>query len=317
MQILIRGLLGFVFTVAISSCTSPRTLEGKRPIEFALIGDVPYSDHDAQVSFPNMIREINRADVAFVVHDGDLKSGGTNCSEEILEERRKQFDTFEAPFVFIYGDNEWTDCPRNKNNRLTQEQWLEQLRRVFSADEKSLGKYPMRLERQSEKFTEWRENVMWRTGEVLFVGLNMPGDKNNYGRPEYAPRNRANLEWMREAFREAQKMRALMIIIQANPHFDLARTNQLRIGFNEFIDVLEEETIKFRKPVVLVHGDSHYFRIDKPLIGRKSKRRLENFTRVETFGNPDVHWVHVTIDPADPEVFIYRPRIIRENVVEH
>jgi hypothetical protein len=28
--------------------------------------------------------------------------------------------------------------------------------------------------------------------------------------------------------------------------------------------LLREETVAFRKPVVLVHGDSHYFRIDKP-----------------------------------------------------
>jgi len=36
--------------------------------------------------------------------------------------------------------------------------------------------------------------------------------------------------------------------------------------------------------VAYVHGDSHYFRVDKPFLDAKG-RRLENFTRVETFGD--------------------------------
>ena len=71
----------------------------------------------------------------------------------------------------------------------------------------------------------------------------------------------------------------------------------------------------FGKPVVLVHGDSHYFRIDKPLT--RVGRRLENFTRVETFGNPDVHWLRVTVDPHDANVFTFRPQIVRGNLVKH
>jgi hypothetical protein len=42
---------------------------------------------------------------------------------------------------------------------------------------------------------------------------------------------------------------------------------------------LEADMLAFRKPVVLVHGDSHYFRIDKPLLGTSSRRHVENFTR--------------------------------------
>jgi hypothetical protein len=69
--------------------------------------------------------------------------------------------------------------------------------------------------------------------------------------------------------------------------------------------------------VMLVHGDSHYFRIDKPLLGTNSGRRLENFTRLETFGTDDVHWVRVTIDPKEPEVFVVRQEIVDTNLVDH
>jgi hypothetical protein len=76
--------------------------------------------------------------------------------------------------------------------------------------------------------------------------------------------------------------------------------------------------IAFRKPVAFVHGDSHYFRIDKPLLDSLG-RRLENFTRVETFGNNsangnnDVQWVKVTVDARSREVFSYQPQIVPAN----
>src|SRR5260370_38285776 len=56
------------------------------------------------------------------------------------------------------------------------------------------------------------------------------------------------------------------------------------------------------------NGDSHYFHVDKPLQDA-SGRRVENFTRVETFGdkqgngNQDVNWLKVLGDPESRAVF--------------
>jgi hypothetical protein len=62
-----------------------------------------------------------------------------------------------------------------------------------------------------------------------------------------------------------------------------------------------------------VHGDSHYFRLDKPLVDARD-RRVMNFTRVETFGTPDVHWVKAIIDPSDPNLFRFEPILVKENL---
>ena len=86
----------------------------------------------------------------------------------------------------------------------------------------------------------------------------------------------------------------------------------------EFLIALRDEVIAFRKPLAYVHGDSHYFRVDKPFQD-SAGRRLENFTRVETFGdnqgngNNDVHWLKVLVDPASREVFAYQPPIVPGN----
>jgi hypothetical protein len=122
------------------------------------------------------------------------------------------------------------------------------------------------------------------------------------------------------------------VIWQADPGWDasdgtraplrdpqtLAETDGQPDGYQELVTALRDETVAFRRPVALVHGDSHYFRIDKPFLDAQG-RRLENFTRVETFGdhqengNNDVHWVKVTVDPSSREVFSFQPQIVPAN----
>jgi hypothetical protein len=71
----------------------------------------------------------------------------------------------------------------------------------------------------------------------------------------------------------------------------------------------------YDKPVAFLHGDTHLFRIDKPLYSKKTNRLFDNFTRVETFGNPDTHWVLVTVDPGNAQLFRFEAKIIQGNIV--
>jgi hypothetical protein len=86
------------------------------------------------------------------------------------------------------------------------------------------------------------------------------------------------------------------------------------------MQALRQETVAFRRPVAVVHGDSHYMRIDKPFQDSLG-RRLENFTRVETFGdnetngNNDAQWLRVDVDPSSREVFSFQPQIVPGNRV--
>ena len=289
--------------------------------DFALIGDAPYDALQETNLFPNLIADLNRARVEFVVHNGDFKSGSTPCTDELFEQRVQEFATSRHPFVFLFGDNEWSDCGKVKTNAFDPNERLDKLRALFCQGDRSLGQRQMGLTRQSESpgFEKFRENVQWVRGRVVFAGLNVPGDDNHFGTPEFGPRNAANVSWIKDTFALAsrERLRAVMFVMQANPNFDKPATNRLRAGFNEMLKVLEQETLAFGRPVVLVHGDSHYYRIDQPLMGTKSRRRIENFTRVETFGNPDVHWLKVSVDWRDPNVFTFRPQYVKKNLVNH
>ena len=111
-----------------------------------------------------------------------------------------------------------------------------------------------------------------------------------------------------------------MVFLFAPEQSLLAQTDGQPDGFHDFLSALRDETIAYRRPVAAVSGDSHYFRLDKPLQDAQG-RRVENFTRVETFGdhqengNNDVHWLKVLVNPQSREVFAFQPQIVPGNRV--
>lgn len=282
--------------------------------EIALIGDARYRP-DEHPKFLRVRDAINARQVAFTIHVGDIKGGGS-CADRVYEETLQLFDGFSSPLVYTPGDNEWTDCgDRRPRERLAF------LRRLFFATDESRGQRRLPLERQSGAYPE---NARWRLGRVTFATLHVVGSNNNLpdaSRPEgtlgdaeeYAARNAADLEWLAQTFQRARAdgSVAVLLAMQADPAFE--RSPERRPGYQELLAALERETRAFAKPVVLVHGDSHVARVDRPLGDPSTGGVVENFTRVETFGSPDVHWVRATVDPNDPKVFSFRQELIEAN----
>ena len=326
----------------------------KESYVIGLWGDVPYSDVQALVGVPNLIADMNRHELAFTIHDGDLKAGNstpgsvtpTTCSDAMYVQALGYFNALKAPAMLTPGDNDWTDCDRPSNGGFSSRERLDHERQVFFGTAFSLGRRPLRQEVQATPLclgvngpVACIENRRWTYGGVTYVTLNVQGSCNNLcdtapDPAEWSARNQANIAWLRESFRfaAARQSAAVMIVAQANPGWDLsdgtraplrdpktlAETDGQPDGFQDYLLALREEVIAFRKPVAYVHGDSHYHRIDKPFLDSQG-RRLENFTRVETFGdnqangNNDVNWLSVTVDPGSREVFAYQQKIVPAN----
>ena len=299
------------------------------PVSFGLFGDFPYSAWE-RVHLPRMIEEMDGENLAFVVHDGDIKDGGSVCSDEVFRDILGVFQASRHPLVYVLGDNEWTDCHRSSNGSYDPVERLDKLRGMFLADDNALGKTAMRLERQSEDatFAAYRENVRWLVGDlsggVLFVGMNVPGSNNNYfgttkdrgPSAEYLARGKANRAWLASSFALARekKLPGIVVVIQANPYLESSKQREDKPnGYAEFVEQLRTETLAFPGQVVLVHGDTHYHRIDQPLRNPKSGATIGNFTRVETYGSPTMGWVKGTVDPADPKLFRFEARPYRSD----
>lgn len=311
----------------------------------ALFGDMPYNAL-GKTQYPNLIAAINDAHVAFSVFDGDLKSGGDGpCTDDNLYfPALTNFASFEQPLIFLPGDNDWTDCWGRYGPATTApgaDDPLERLqheRELFFATPYSLGQHKLLLTHQSDEggeYAQYVENVRWQYGPVVYIGLNIQGSNDNYPyagvdgetrpqaeidrqRAEEVARKAANLAWLTEGFAYAQEVRAhgVMVIAQANLNFnneDHLSAPRSWDAFPDYVNALRDAALSFPGQVAYVHGDSHYFKMDKPLSGPNGGV-VANFTRVETFGAHNTHWVSATIDTANPNLFVFEPRIVPANV---
>lgn len=289
--------------------------EGNRPFTFVAMGDLPYTEQEEKL-LPRMIEEIGRQDLAFVLHVGDIKNGHSVCGDQLFAQRREMFDASPHPFIYVPGDNEWTDCHRSNNGGYHPLERLGKLREVFFRGESSLGRRKLRLTRQSEdpEFKPYRENVRWIHNNVVFAGLNLPGSNNNLGRSpeadaEHFARVTVNRIWIRKAFEVARtaNLGAVVLFIHGDPLFELPAADKRRTGYAAFTTLLAQQALAFGKPVLLIHGDAHTYRADQPLRNPITGRTMENFFRLEPFGSPTPGYVRVTVDLSARQPFRFEP----------
>lgn len=307
-----------------------------------LFGDMPYNAL-GRAQYPALLADINRHHVAFSVHDGDLKAGGDGpCTDSLYYTALDNFNSLDSPVVFTTGDNDWTDCwGRYGPSQLPYFDPIERLqfeRTLFFTTDRSLGHHTMKLTRQTSE--GYPENQRWRRGPVVYLVANVQGSNDNYPYPETdmesgatvtrsaaeitrerneeIARKAADLRWLQDGFDYAKQVNAkgVMIMWQADPNFN----NEQHLtnphdwdAFPDYVKALQTLTEAFDGQVVLVHGDSHYFKLDKPINRTTGGGVLTNFTRLETFGARNTHWVQATIDANDPNLFEFEPRIVPGN----
>lgn len=255
---------------------------------FAVFGDTPYNAWE-EVQIVSMIGEMNREPLAFSMHVGDFKLSRADCSDEILLQRREWFELSHHAFVYIPGDNDWHDCERALGAPRDPLERLGRLRELFFAGDTTLGQRPLRVERQAAR--GYPEHQRWTIADVVFATLNVPGPDNGRRRPrESKPRTAALLDWMRETFSLARSRKLPAVVIAL--HADLWTGNP---AFTGILAALAEEAQRYNGSVLVVHGDTHWYRFDQPLTDPQSGRPVSNVTRLEVFGSPFVDWVRVTV----------------------
>jgi hypothetical protein len=346
--VLVLAIAGAVFAGIASGAGPASPSQGRGPERYTigLFGDMPYNAL-GRSQYPNLLADINQSNVAFSIFDGDLKAGGDGpCSDSLYSTSIANFNTLRRPLIWLPGDNDWTDCwGRYGPSQQPYADPIERLdyeRQQFDSTNQSLGQKTLTLTRESSEGSQhaiYSENVRWVYGPVVYLGLDVQGSNDNYPyhdtdaenptapvrsdaeirrqRDEETARKAANLHWLDDGFAYAKQIGAKGILIdwQADPNFN----NEQQLtnphdwdAFPDYVNALQSETETFRGQVALVHGDSHYFKIDKPL-SDPNGGVLANFTRVETFGARNTHWVSATIDPNDPNLFVFEPRVVAAN----
>ena len=288
-------LLARLFAVVIICVVSQ---SARAEFTFAAFGDTPYTE-DEESRFVGMIAEINREPLAFALHVGDFKSGWSPCTDALFTQRRDWFALFHQPLIYTPGDNEWTDCHRALGAARDPLERLQKLRSLFFADDYSLGQRKITLARQSAAYPE---NARWEHQGIVFATLNVPGSSNNARMPnELAARGKANDAWITNTYAHAraQSRRAVVLVMQADPFAGDGRVSR---HYTDLMNAITRETMNFNGEVLLIHGDTHRYRFDQPLMDPRTQQALRNFTRLEVFGYPLVNWVRVRVGQRDGKV---------------
>lgn len=286
------------------------TAHAQQAFSFVALGDLPYgSASKAYGPYRSLIDRINQETPAFSVHVGDFKSGSTLCSDEEFANQLDHFQRFTGAVVYTPGDNEWTDCHRANNGAYDPLERLTALRQRFFTPGQSLGAKPMTVQNQStvsSAFGRYVENVRWMHQGVLFATLHIVGSNNNLesrdiaANREFFERDAANVAWITSSFEQARALQASAVVFAFQA--DVLENKTLWedfpgwSGFKSIGNTLLPMAHQWGKPVLVVHGDSHQFRIDQPF--QLDKKPLRNVTRLIVPGASDVRAVKVTVKNA-------------------
>ncbi len=292
-------------------------------IAFAVFGDAPYYPWES-LRYQSALRQIDEAQLSWLLHVGDLF--WRPCSDAMMAERRTEFDAMRTPVVYVPGDNEWADCHTEQTGRFDPLERLAHLRiTLLPVGTRSLGAAPITVESQSTQaeWAEFTEHRRWQRGRALFATLHLVGSGNGRGTfatrtsahdAEVVRRSAAVVAWMGETFDSASAIGSGLVVLawHGNPGFNTPKG--ARDGYEAVLDTLRVRAVAFPGQVLVIHGDSHDQHVDQPLFARNG-RRLDNVTRLETFGSPEVGWVQVNVDTAQGRVTGIVPHLMPKRAV--
>jgi hypothetical protein len=279
------------------------------PLRFFAVGDLPYVASERE-PLADLLAAAAARRPPFLVHVGDIKSGSALCTDENLRDIADLFRAQPVPMVYTPGDNEWTDCGRGAAGGLDPRERLARVREVFFGDP---GVLRLAALRPISAGWPYPEIHAFRIGTSLVAALHVVGSNNGYDRDdpaalsEFSAREAANLTFLDRVsgLARAAGVRALVLIFQANPLFE--RSGPGPRGFRAFKERLVRLMGEFSGPVLVLHGDTHGFKHDRPLMDPDRGAPFPRLVRVEVPGSPRVGGVWITVDPDAPEPFAAEP----------
>lgn len=247
------------------------------PLTFSAIGDVPYSDAFADSLRINLIKFNKHHNSSFLIHLGDIKSGSTPCEETKYQLVADILMLSEVPVFIIPGDNEYNDCEDPKEAFALWNKYFYHFHENWEV--------PWETSYQLEQL----ENFTWVKNDVLYVGLNLVGG-HVHDSSEWDIRLEQSANWIGSLLEKDDTFKAMVVFGHAN-------MNNAPEKFELFTDKFRALAANFKKPILYLHGDGHYWIKDRPW-------KEQNIQRVQVDAGARI--LHIKIDTKleDPFVFV-------------
>jgi VCBS repeat-containing protein len=239
------------------------------PIIFSVTGDIPYTSDEISVFQVQIDEHDLYSPSEFLVHVGDIKSGGGTCSESYYSTAENILKSSVVPCFIVPGDNETTDC---SNTSQAWSYWTKHLLGI----EKNWPCTPP-VERQSSR----PENFAFVSKGMLFIGINLVGGSNA------TSLQNDDATWVSQQLSGKKSLvRGAVIFAQAGPGSDRSTFN------NQFVPA----ATSFGKPILYIHGDGHSWILDHPY-------SASNVTRVQVDNGGAALPVQVTATLSTSSMF--------------
>ena len=218
--------------------------------EIAVMGDLPYAANEWAVLADHVKTTNENKDLDLLIHVGDIKKGKWACEEKIYTGVRQALDASTHPVMILVGDNEWNDCGKGEGPgpEVGWALWQEHLAPLNAAHAHQ-DKRP--------------ENMAWTDGEVLVLGLLLPGGRI-HDEAVWDAFLDDTAEWVREQFAAHPDAHAVVVAGHANPDAEHAKV----------VTAIQESAAAYGGPVLYVHGDKHTWE-DEAAWGAPNLRRVQ------------------------------------------
>lgn len=301
---LLRSILFFLAFSLVVSCSKLEVVQDTRPASkpsftFAVMGDVPYGLSDEELrheeaTLGKQLKALNKTDVPFVVHLGDIKKGAPPCEPGVYKTVSTILKTSAHPLFIIPGDNEWNDC---KDPTDAWNLWTKHFMRFDETWTHDLG-----VSRQENR----EENFAFKYKGALFLGINLPGGKV-HDWEEWEARIADNVKWLKAQFANHRNdTESAVLFAHANPgKLENGEFSYNTHAFRPLIEYLDSGTATdYPKPILLLHGDGHKWIKDHPF--PNAGKRITRIQVTQGGLESPLH-VEVRSDPTTPFFFIRTP----------
>jgi len=257
-----------------------------KPVRFAAVGDAPYFASELE-NLSKTFTLMGEQKIPFVIHVGDIFSGGIDCPPERYERRARVFSKTPMPFLITIGDNEFNDCPNPIKARTL-------FRKIILGDPSThqiiKGSNPsfssIRVSRQAEMI----ENVAWSYQSVDFIMLVLPALPGAY---PLKPKKineilKANIAFLTTGFKKAKRNNqdAIVLMMHSDP------TGCNTYDCSHFNKKLIQEVHDFGKPVLLINGNDH----DREFI-ENGYQGEPKWSRLRPGSDPMAWWPEISFSP--------------------
>ena len=299
-------------------------------MSFISYGDMP-DRKKYHKTYEALIAKINTMEPSLVIHTGE-PTHPDDCDNKTINQMYSYMNNINAPLFLVLGDNDWMDCPKKK---FTQTERLNYVRQIYYNSDSTLGKQPIKVLNQRK--LGYPEISRFKKNNIGFVGLHVVGEKNNMvindkrKMNEFISRNKANLAWLEESFDFFNQTDAIVIVLHGymlkmkrNPFrkflstlkkdirlvidfstyqtlyediFIKAPYYSFKLPYHDIGKTIQQHSLKYRKPILLLHGDTHKHLVLKPTDD------FPNFYVISTHGVPDIKAAKITIRPRSNNPF--------------